>query len=953
MTVALHLLGAPRLERDGRTVHIDTRKAFALIAYLAVQGGYQSRDTLGLLLWAENDHVGARGALRRTLSVLNSALAGEGLLIEREAIAFDPAALWCDLTHFCQALQECAHHNHPLSETCTRCLEPLTQAVNMWKGDFLQGFTLRDSAEFDLWQFQQTEHFRHLYGAALEKLVRLHIDGGRYGEAVEYALRWLALDPLHEVIHRQLMQLYVWTGQRSLALRQYHECVRVLEQELGVAPLDETTRLYQRIMENMINPRAAVTAVSESARSVEQGQAVLPLVGRAHELDQMEQCYHASIAKRAVVIVEGEAGVGKTRLVETFSARRRADGTAIATIRCSESETHIAYAPLLRALREGALQERLTLLDVHWLGELARLLPEIHALRPDASASMLDTAAQSRLYEAICQAVIVLLSGDHPGLLLFEDVQWADSATLDLMAYWLRRVTSDSTLTVLTWRSEEVPRTHRLRLLTADYVRNGGQALAITLQRLSRADVQHLISTVPLPTELSVVDRIYGESEGLPLFVHEYLALLRANPALLREIEWDVPLSIHELLQSRVAQVSEIARQLLDAAAVIGRSFDLDLVREASGRGEVETVDGADELQRRGILKDGGSAIPTYEFYHEKLRAVVVQGLSMARKRLLHRRIAQALLNRVGQTDMLPATAAVIAAHFHAGGQDERAAFYYALAGRHARGLYANREALNYFELARALGYPQLSELYQHIGDIHTANGDYVSAIRSYEAGLAHAAQPTHELEHALGRVYHRLGEWDLAEHHFQSAFNRLDLSAHLARAALLSDWSLTCCSRGELENARQLASEALRLAQASESAQALAQAYNMLGILARKRGSAQFARQHLEQSLQLAQSIDDYSIHIAALNNLALTCVEADSIDEACRLYEKALELCVRQGDRHREAAIHNNMADLFHQIDAQGQAIEHLKQAVVLFAQIGIDGGALKPEIWKLTEW
>ena len=257
MSVSLHLLGAPRIERDGQPVHIDTRKAIALIAYLAIQGGYQSRDTLGVLLWAENDHAGARGALRRTLSALNSALKGVGLLIEREAVAFDPGSVWCDLVIFNEAVHQCEMHGHAAQEVCPRCLNPLRNAVDAYKGDFLQGFTLRDSAEFDLWQFQQTEHLRRLYSTALEKLVRMHTDSERYSDAIELSARWLVLDPLNEAAHRQLIQLYAWSGQRSLALRQYHECVRVLEQELGVAPLDETSHLYQQVMENGIKPRAA------------------------------------------------------------------------------------------------------------------------------------------------------------------------------------------------------------------------------------------------------------------------------------------------------------------------------------------------------------------------------------------------------------------------------------------------------------------------------------------------------------------------------------------------------------------------------------------------------------------------------------------------------------------------------------------------------------------------
>jgi tetratricopeptide (TPR) repeat protein len=610
---------------------------------------------------------------------------------------------------------------------------------------------------------------------------------------------------------------------------------------------------------------------------------------------------------------------------------------------------------VIRALREGLHSRSIESLAPHWVRELARLLPEVQMMRSGIASYSADTiAAPSRLYEAVCQAFSALLAGIRPGVLLFEDTQWADSATLDLTAYWLRRPASAQELGVFTRRSEEIPRAHRLRLLLADYGRDGGQMTFITPQRLSRTDVQGLVSAVQLPADPDLLERIYAESEGLPLFVHEYLALLYANPALQREVEWGMPLEIHELLRSRVSQVSEIARQILDTAAVIRRSFDLELVRECSGRGEEETVDGADELERRGILRDGGGSVPIYEFCHEKLRAVVYQELSMARRRLLHRRAAQTILNRVGQTDKLPATAALIAAHFQSGGQDVYAADHYVLAGRHARGLYANRDALTYFERALALGYPHPTDLYQHIGDLYTMLGNYRVAIRSYETGIAHAgAEQVPALEQMLGRVYHRLGEWELADSYYQSSLHTLSPDALVERASLLTDRSLTKYAIGDIAQANELAQAALDTAERTTNAWVKAQANNMMGLLARKHDQYDQAYTHLHESLHIAETLNDVGIHIAALNNLALMYMETGQHEEAQHLFETALEKCVHQGDLHREAALHNNLADLLHTLQAPEAAMKHLKAAVILFAQVGRQDNQMRPEIWKLAEW
>src|SRR6266581_29950 len=253
--LALFLMGSPRIVRDGIVLNVDTRKATALIAYLAVTKRPQSRDALAALLWPEYDQAHARATLRRTLSTLNKALAGTWLHIDRETVAIDASAhMWLDVDEFYSHLEECKRHGHPATEVCSACLDPLARAVSLYRDDFLAGFGLRDSPNFDDWQFFQADTMRRDLSSALERLVRGHSILPDYTSAIAYARRWLALDRLHEPAYRYLMQLYSWSGQRATALHQYRECVQVLQKELGVAPLEPTTKLYQAIKENQLAP---------------------------------------------------------------------------------------------------------------------------------------------------------------------------------------------------------------------------------------------------------------------------------------------------------------------------------------------------------------------------------------------------------------------------------------------------------------------------------------------------------------------------------------------------------------------------------------------------------------------------------------------------------------------------------------------------------------------------
>ncbi|MDP9220500.1 MAG: SARP family transcriptional regulator, partial [Actinomycetota bacterium] len=277
LTVAL--LGTPLIERAGRPVAFDTRKAVALLAYLAVTGQVQSRESLTALLWPEHDRTRGLNALRRTLSVLNSATGGECLVVDRHTIGLHPERVSVDVTSFREKAAD-VHHGHPAERSCRRCLAAFEGAAAIYRDDFLAGFALRDSPEYDAWQSFQADSLRRRLGEVLERLVRARTQAGHPRAALDEARRWLALDPLHEPAHAALMRLYAWSGQRSAALQQYRECVRVLDRELGVAPLSRTTALNDAIRAGRLPPPEA-PAVTPPAKDRPVPPAVydLPLVG--------------------------------------------------------------------------------------------------------------------------------------------------------------------------------------------------------------------------------------------------------------------------------------------------------------------------------------------------------------------------------------------------------------------------------------------------------------------------------------------------------------------------------------------------------------------------------------------------------------------------------------------------------------------------------------------------
>ena len=962
----ISLLGAPRIEHDGVPVEVDTRKAIALAAYLAVTRRSHTRDALAGLLWPEYNQGRARAALRRTLSSFGKAREEGWLLTDRESVDLAHDAIGVDVVLFHDLLAACKLHGHPEAEVCPECLPLLTEAVELYRGDFMAGFGLRDSVPFDDWQFFQSESLRRELAGALERLARGRGALGEWEPAVAHARRWLSLDVLHEPAHRMLMMLYAWSDERAAALRQYRECVRILDQELGVAPLEETTLLYRAIQENDLPPRPVLSdhgpAVPRAAEATQVQTHVTvprspenPLVGRDPEWKALLEAYGTIGEGGRVVVIEGEAGIGKTRLAEEFVAHVREGGATAVVARCYAGEKNLAFGPFVEGLSAALGQEsggHLKDLPAASLQEVARLLPD---LSPDsAPAPPLDTpGARSRFFGEVVRVLLTILDGPPPGVLFLDDLHWADDASLSLLNYLIRRLDDKPLFVLLTWRAEDVPERHRLRDLLAE-TRRSGTATALTLKRLSPESVEELVGNA-VPDAAMLGPRLSDETEGLPLFLAEYLAAVEKGELDLEDDNWTLPGGVQDLLKTRLGTVGETAGQILAAAAVVGRSFDFDTVKTASGRGEEETLDALEELISRGLIREVGAAgvTPSYDFDHDKLRTLVYEETSLARKRLLHRRTATALAGgaRGREADSL---AGQIARHHRLAGQDAEAARYYVLAGDYARSLQANSEALSHYEEALALGHPDAATLHEAIGDLRTRTGEYGAALASYEAAASSAGPgDLAAIEHKIGNVHARLGERDLARLHYESALENLGEGGREAELArLYADWSLLSHGQDEPEEAAAFARRALALAEGTGDTRALAQAHNMLGILVGNSGDQEAALRHLGESLDLAEALGDSDAQVAALNNLALAHESVGAPEEALRLAGLALKLCVASGDRHREAALHNNLADLLHATGREQESMEHLKRAVELFAEIG-ERDELQPEVWKLVEW
>jgi tetratricopeptide (TPR) repeat protein len=533
-------------------------------------------------------------------------------------------------------------------------------------------------------------------------------------------------------------------------------------------------------------------------------------------------------------------------------------------------------------------------------------------------------------------------------VIVVDDAQWADQATQQVLAHVIHRSGEDGPCLVVTVRTGEAGDAGPLAPALADRLRDGG-GTTIRLERLDAAAVAELVAGAVDPADVEqVTDEVLRESEGLPFLVVAYLdALARGQAA---------PTSVGDLLHSRLAALSDGARQLLATASVIGRSFSFEVLRGASGRSDDEAVAGLDELLARALVQERDTPDgPRYDFSHDQLRRLVYDETSLARRRLLHHRVADSLLSEPGRAADPASAAAAVAHHERLAGHDDLAAAHFLRAGDHARAVHANADARGHFDAALALGHPSVGPLHEAVGDLETLDGRFADAVASYERAAARAdPDDVARIERKLGGVHLRRGHWATAEQHYDAALDALGLDGPASeRARIVADLAITAHRQGDTDRAGERASEAIRLAEQDADDAATAHTGTVAGLLAIGRGDAEAARELLTRSLALADDLDDPAAHVSAANGLARVERASGDLSRAEALLRGAVTRCVAIGDRHREAALRDQLAQVLHQGGRPAEAMDELKQAVAIFADIGVEGGSIQTEVWRLTEW
>jgi len=894
-------------------VVVDTRKAIALLAYLVVEKS-ASRDTLSGLFWAEASQERARATLRRTLSALKGATGTDLIDADRNLITL-VGEVSSDLDTLGRELEATTEHGHDPRDVCDRCIPHLRRATGLYRGDFLEGFSVKASPEFDDWVRSVAESTRIRIGEAFDRLGTALAASGEYPAAINAVAQWIELDPLHEPAHRFLMLLHAWAGDRPGAIEAYRNCVTILDQELGVAPLEETTELYEAILDEDLPPAPGaprrVRAEIPPRRHMEPD-----LIDREAELDQLQQALSSTTGGGLVLAMTGAPWMGKTRLLEEL-ASIATPGREVLVGRAFRMEQTLPYGVASQVLgsasdRIAALRDQLP----EWaMNELARLSP---GFAPTPGETTPDRFGELRLLEGL-QTVMSVLAREQPILIILDDAQWMDTASAALFSYLARRISEMPVVMVVAARTED-----DLLPTVAEMMGAADQSIAIR-----PLTVQHLIPLVG--GDENAARRLREKTGGVPLLVNEALAAdlvsLPSTPGIARYME------------ARLLEIDDLGRQVLTAAAALNGICDATLLRETSGRSEEEVVEAVEELVAAGLLREipesGGLS-----FTLDALERVTYETTSMVRRRLLHRRAARALAER-GYSRSDARLAAAVAGQYRAAGDPEAAAWYH-LAGDLAQSMFANDSAVQFYETALALDDPDVAGARLSLGELAMAAGDYDRARRELTLASSHAGPDSiGVIQHRTGEVERLLGRFEDAEEHFQRSIEN-----HPAPAAVLADWALLAYRTGDGAKAVALAGRARDAAEQEDDPAQMSRVRNILAVVTSDHDEA---LEHVEEAMRLAR--DDDLLRMAALNNKALLLSENGDTGRSIELVEEAIAIAERTGHRHREAALWNHLADLHHRAGRENDARQSLTTAVSLFADI--DSGDLEPELWLLSRW
>lgn len=861
----LKLLGPPQFLGPAGPIRIPAVKSAALLWYLAAHADRGlTRPHLAALLWGHGREEQARNSLRTALIRLRKALPLWPLRSVGDTLVFSGAAnLGLDVASF---------RDLPSPQVENR--SAMWKMLALRRGPFLDGVAVPNCEPYAEWLEQERLRWDQRYLTLLDRLIPAEDMAGNWPAVLEAARMALAIDPFQERFQRWLMRAHYQMGDRAAALTQFQVYRRLIQTELGVDASAETIALHEAIAaEDLARSHPAIEMAAADLSTTRSSPWHPPLVGRDEDLARLRKTLaEAAGTGKRVALLAGEAGSGKTRLMEAVTAA--APFRTQLTGRCYEEFRHLPYAPFVEALRQGLDPQHLAALDLPavWLAEVRRLLPDLIS-PPDGESADADKATedadilgqQQRLFEGLAQLMAAL---PGPLLLVLEDIHWADPATLLLVSYLARKRALGTTALLLTARSGSL--TAETEHLLKQLQREGRLAWQ-PLPLLTPAAIAELVAAISGHDDARVSARLFAKSRGNPLFAVELLRAQRQSAAGADADQLEslpIPSTIQEVIRGRLHHLDPLALRLLTVASIFPGGVSLTALHRVAALNLGQAGEAVDRLIRSGLLTESPSSAAAAEgrlqFSHDLYRDVLRGDVSQTHRLVLHQQ-AFAALREAGA--LPPAQ------------QAEQLAFHATLGGLWQEGLRWNQAAAAIAEQASAFDaavrfYDQALECLQRLPRTPEQRRLAVD-LRVQMARVGHFFQP--ERQH----TWLRPAATEAAA---------LDDPDRLAEVWLAQSNAFTV--QGMLARAQQVFTRLLPYARSNRRPALLAPALTFMGLMHAIRGEYDRADAVLGEAIPVADALGVRLFCTAA--RTFRTCVHAarGQFDEAEALIQPLVTL-------------------------------------------------------------
>ena len=721
----IHLLGAAEIKFDQKPIHIPRRVERIILYVLAAENHPVSRMTLIDLLWPEADQVDPRGTLRTALSRLRKNLPDADLLVtDHDLVTLDFDRCQVDLLGFenaflsLQGILPALAKNKALPAQIVR---QITQALALWHGDsFIQGKDLSTYPELEIWRQTLNKTVSHHREILMQRLADHYQACGQLERALDLFIQLGRLNYLEPQSHLSAIDTLTKLGRFNEVLEFCDALEAIFEREYNAPLPDEIIKRchYSQLMLDA-NQRKVGTDWPIP------GSMHFPLVGRTEELGLLRQAFF----RGGLVIIQGEMGTGKTRLVRELY-EILAPKPILILASGSQIENALPLAPLIHGVRGHVPQEVWKELDTVWAQQLSIIFPELIEIRADCNPSVTGKLASARhfLFDALLQ--LLNLTAKNYGRMLFflDNGHWVDQQTLQALSYLLLQGFFDQHgVLIIASRVEEI---NRYIDDLVDQHQHSDSVQFIDMSGLNPDELRTLTQqALSQPPSRALVEHLYRQTKGIPFLALEIIRDLLEKPgdieAFQKAEQLPLPASVHALIRSRLNRLSEQERYILTCAAVIGHDVKVDFLHAVSDLRQNEFLIALDPLIRSGFLStietDHGK-VGALIFTHDMMREVVIKETSPAHLQMLHQRVAIQL----AQSTQPQENHAKIADHFLSAGDEVNAFNWFLKAGVYAWSLGGRDEVLYAYQQAESLinkaqkdlfDTKQIFQLYKQWGD--------------------------------------------------------------------------------------------------------------------------------------------------------------------------------------------------------------------------------------------